>query len=216
MKKKRSETLTFDINNFEALCDKLAKKDKDLKNIIHQYGYPPFWDRTASFETLVYIILEQQVSLSSARAAFLKLKEKLTDITPESLLKLSDDELRACYFSRQKTIYARHLARAIASKQLDLNSFINLENDAIRTALTQVKGIGNCTVDVYLMMVMHRTNLFPLGDIALIRSIKETKALHPGISKEEIANIAISWQPYQTIAAYLLWHAYLCKRKTAL
>ncbi|MEO6232264.1 MAG: DNA-3-methyladenine glycosylase 2 family protein [Ferruginibacter sp.] len=216
MKKKLSPTLTFNINNFETICDKLAKKDIDLRKIIHSYGYPPFWDRVASFETLVYIILEQQVSLSSARAAFLKLKEKLTDITPESLLQLSDDEMRACYFSRQKTIYARDLAGAILSKKLDLDSFLNLENEEIRTALTQVKGIGNWTVDVYLMMVMHRTNLFPLGDVALIRSIKENKELQPGITKEEIAEIANSWQPYQTIAAYLLWHAYLCKRKTAL
>ncbi len=215
MKRKLLQPLSFNINNFEAICDKLAKKDKDLKNIIHSYGYPPFWNRAASFETLVYIILEQQVSLSSARAAFFKLKEKVTDITPESLLQLNDAEMRACYFSRQKTIYARHLAQAMQSGQLDIDSFVNLENDEIRAALTQVKGIGNWTVDVYLMMVMHRTNLFPLGDIALIRSIKETKALHAGITKEEIAEIVTHWQPYQTIAAYLLWHAYLSKRKTA-
>lgn len=216
MKKKLSATLTFDKNNFKAICDKLAKNDKDLKKIIHRYGYPPFWDRTASFETLVYIILEQQVSLSSARAAFLKLKEKIPDIIPESLLKLSDEEMRACYFSRQKTIYARHLAQSILSNQLNLCSFVNLQNDEIRTALTQVKGIGNWTVDIYLMMVMHRTNLFPMGDIALIRSIKETKALHPGITKEEIEGMVASWQPYQTITAYLLWHAYLSKRKKVL
>jgi DNA-3-methyladenine glycosylase II len=71
-------------------------------------------------------------------------------------------------------------------------------------------------VDVYLMMAMQRTNLFPLGDIALIRSIKETKKLSPGISKEEIERLASKWKPYQTIAAYILWHAYLSKRKKGL
>ena len=96
---------------------------------------------------------------------------------------------------------------------LDLTQLAAMDNDAIRSALTQVKGIGNWTVDVYLMMALKRTNLFPLGDIALIRSLKETKNLHEGISKEEIAVIAKKWEPYQTIAAYMLWHAYLSRRK---
>src|SRR6266513_2734121 len=105
--------LIFHKENFHSLCDQLAKKDKHLRFIIKKYGYPPMWTRTASFQTLIHIILEQQVSLASARAALNKLKEKLGTVTPKKLLELTDKELRACYFSRQKTGYAKCLAQAI-------------------------------------------------------------------------------------------------------
>ncbi len=203
---------TFDKQTFEIICDKLASVDDDLKDIITTYGYPPFWQRAANFETLVHIILEQQVSLASAKAALTKLKEKLINITPENLLQLNDGELKACYFSRQKIIYSRHLATAILSGDLNLESLNSMNNDSIRTTLLQIKGIGNWTVDVYLMMALQRADLFPLGDIALIRSLKETKKLTFDISKEKLALVATKWKPYQTIAAYILWHAYLSKR----
>jgi len=105
----------FSESNFHTLCDKLARKDKDLRGVIKQYGYPPLWSRVPSFPTLIHIILEQQVSLASAKAAFLKLEAKIGHITPEKLLVLTDEEMKACYFSQQKTVYARHLAAAIAN-----------------------------------------------------------------------------------------------------
>src|SRR5215218_1106197 len=103
----------FDETNFQSLCNRLAKKDKDLKEIINSYGYPPMWVRDNTFSTLVLTILEQQVSLASAFAAYKKLKEKVKLITPHTVLQLSDEELRECYFSRQKIIYTRGLATAL-------------------------------------------------------------------------------------------------------
>ena len=204
---------TFNNNNFKSICDQLASRDRDLQNVLNNYGYPPLWKRVPGFETVVHIILEQQVSLASALAAYTKLKEKLTDITPQAVMMLTDDELKACYFSRQKIVYTKHLAQSINSGLLDLTKFSKMGNDEIRRELVQIKGIGNWTVDVYLMMAMQRTDLFPIGDIALINSIKATKNLKPGITKEEIAMIAENWRPYQTVAAFILWHAYLSRRK---
>lgn len=204
---------TFNKDNFRLICDKLASRDKDLKKIIKSYGYPPCWQRAPGFETLVYIILEQQVSLASAKAAYLKLKEKLVSITPQALLQLNDDELKACYFSRQKIVYTRHLAALILSKELDIDSFSKMDSEHIRSALMKVKGIGSWTADVYLMMALQRTDLFPAGDVALIRSIKEVKRLNEDHPKEEILKLSAKWKPYQTIAAYILWHAYLSKRQ---
>jgi DNA-3-methyladenine glycosylase II len=195
------------------LCDKLAAKDIALKNIIRQHGYPPFWSRPASFASLIHIILEQQVSLASAKAAFDKLQQKIDPITPQKLLLLSDEVLKACYFSRQKTVYARCLAEAIITKKINLKKLATAPDDEVRSKLTQVKGIGNWTADVYLMMVLQRCDLFPVGDIALINSAREELQLHKQITKEEILVIAEKWAPYRTIAAFLLWHAYLCKRK---
>ena len=204
---------TFNNKNFKSICDQLASRDRDLQNVLNSYGYPPLWNRIPGFETVVHIILEQQVSLASALAAYTKLKERLIDITPQAVMMLTDDELKACYFSRQKIVYTKHLAQSISSGLLDLTKFSRMGNDEIRRELVKIKGIGNWTVDVYLMMAMQRTDLFPVGDIALINSIKATKNLKPGITKEEIATLAETWKPYQTVAAFILWHAYLSRRK---
>ncbi|MDB5278820.1 MAG: DNA-3-methyladenine glycosylase 2 family protein [Ferruginibacter sp.] len=203
---------SFSEKNFIALCDQLASLDQDLNLVIQQHGYPPLWTRAASFETLIHIILEQQVSLASALAALKKIKEKIVDITPENLLALSDAELKACYFSRQKIVYCRHLASEFIRGELNLDQLQSLSNDAVKSILTKIKGIGNWSTDVYLMMVLHRCDIFPLGDIALLTSVKEVKNLSTETGKESIALIAEKWKPYQSIAAYILWHAYLCKR----
>jgi DNA-3-methyladenine glycosylase II len=203
---------TFNNATFTVLCNQLAAADADLALIITKYGYPFFWSREVSFKTLVHIILEQQVSLASAKAALIKLQQKLGTITPEGFVLLSDDDLKACYFSRQKIGYVKGLANAIITKQLSLNELVAMDDDTVRRTLKQLKGIGDWTVDVFLMMALHRCNLFPTGDIALIKSIKEVKQLPPNTSKNDILQLATGWQPYRTIAAYLLWWAYINKR----
>jgi DNA-3-methyladenine glycosylase II len=215
-KREKEGLLKFDQNNFKKLCNKLAVTDTDLKLIIDTYGHPPVWKRKQSFETLIHIILEQQVSLASAKAALNKLKEKIGNVTPQKITSLTDAELKACYFSRQKIIYARHLAESILNKQLNLKKLAYLPDEAVRAELKKIKGIGDWTVDVYLMMVLQRADLFPVGDIALVNSMKEVKNLHKHTGKEELLLIAKSWKPYRTVAAYLLWHAYIIKRKIKL
>lgn len=202
----------FNEDNFISLCDKLAKKDKDLKAVIKQYGYPPLWGRVPSFATLIHIILEQQVSLASAKAAFLKLEAKIGHITPEKVLLLSDEEMKACYFSRQKIIYARHIALSIVNGELAIEKLSVLEDEQLRTEMKKLKGIGDWTVDVFMMMALHRCDCFPTGDIALMKSAKEVKKLNMQTSKEEILLLAEKWKPYRTIAAFILWHAYIKKR----
>ena len=182
----------FHKDNFSLLCDQLSKADIHFKAIIDQYGYPPMWTRPNSFQTLVLTILEQQVSLASAYAAFRKLREKTGFVTPAKILRLTDEELRACYFSRQKIIYVRELARAIESKQISLRRLSTAPEETIRTELKKIKGIGDWTVDVYLMHALQRTDLFPLGDIALVNSLKEVKQLAAHTSKEELLGIAES------------------------
>ena len=203
---------TFNEDNFHQLCDLLFRKDKDLRRINKDHGYPPMWVRPATFQTLILFILEQQVSLASAYAAFKKLKERIGNVTPEKILAMTDEELRSCYFSRQKIIYARELAGAIQSKQLRLKKISEAHEDEVRLELKKIKGIGDWTVDVYLMHALRRTDLFPLGDIALVNSLKEVKQLPHHISKENMLKIAEPWRPHRTIAAMILWHYYILKR----
>lgn len=202
----------FTAGNFHRLCDVLSKRDKQLAGIIREHGYPPLWTRPNTFQTLVLTILEQQVSLASAYAAFKKLREKTGYVTPQKIMRLSDEELRACYFTRQKRGYVRHLAEAVLSKQLRLKQLAAEPDEAVREKLIKIKGIGHWTVDVYLMHALQRTDLFPLGDIALVNSLKEVKRLPVHTSKEEMLSIAEPWRPYRTIAAMILWHAYIKKR----
>ena len=173
---------------------------------------PPMWTRKQGFETLILIILEQQVSLAAAFAAYKKLKERIGTVTPAKILAMSNEELRECYFTRQKQVYAKELATAFVNKQLQWKKFFAMTDEDVRAQLISIKGIGHWTADVYLMHSLQRTDLFPLGDIALVNSLKERKQLPPHITKEEMLVIAEPWKPYRTIAAMILWHAYIKKR----
>ncbi len=201
----------FTPHNYHAICDELALKDEHFAAVITQFGYPPFWSRENTFETLVHIILEQQVSLASALSALNKLKEKVQQITPERVLLLTDEELKACYFSRQKTTYVRYLAEWVLNGRLKLEALPDLPDDDVRSRLTALKGIGNWTVDIYLLMVLHRTDIFPIGDLAVVNAMKSMKQLPAATTKDELVLQAQQWQPYRSVATMLLWHYYLSK-----
>lgn len=206
----------FGKHNFHVLCDELARRDAELAGIIREHGYPPMWTRPNTFQTLVLTILEQQVSLAAAYAAFRKLREKTGYVTPAKLLQLTDEEMRACYFTRQKMGYARGLATAVQSGQIKLRKMSVLPDAEVRERMIVLKGIGHWTIDVYLMHALQRTDLFPLGDIALVNSLKETKNLKKDVSREKMLKIADAWRPYRTIASMILWHSYIKKRNIKL
>ncbi|MDT3404039.1 DNA-3-methyladenine glycosylase family protein [Mucilaginibacter terrae] len=203
----------FNQQTLHSLCDELALADADLAWVIKHYGYPRFWSRSNTFESLVHVILEQQVSLASALAALNKLKENIQEVTPARLLLLTDEELRACYFSRQKMAYVRYLAEALLSGQLKLEELENLPDEKVRHRLTSLKGIGNWTADIYLLMTLHRTNIFPIGDLAVVNAMKRLKRLPTATTKDELLLIAEQWQPYRSIATMILWHYYLSRGK---
>jgi len=203
---------SFTEQNLHQLCDELASRDASFTDIISAFGYPPFWSRPNTFESLVHIILEQQVSLASALSALQKLKEKTGQITPKTLLFLSDEELKACYFSRQKTVYARLLAENVLNGNLNLQELEQLQDDEVRQKLTAIKGIGNWTTDIYLIFILHRTDVFPVGDLAVVNALKRLKNLSE-TSKERLLQLAEAWKPFRTIASMLLWHEYLSRRK---
>jgi len=203
----------FTSSNFHSICDQLGNTDTHLASIIQAHGYPPMWNRPNTFETLVHIILEQQVSLASALSALNKLRERVQEITPTRVLLLTDEEFKACYCSRQKTAYIKYLAEALLSGQIDLNTFEYLPDDEIRRQMITLKGIGNWTIDVYLMFVLQRADIFPIGDLAAVNALKRVKGLPHHTNREEMISIASEWRPYRTVATMLLWHFYLSAPK---
>lgn len=213
MKRKKSAPATFNSSNFKHICDLLAAGDSDLRDILHTYGYPPIWTRSNSFESLVHIILEQQVSLASALAALNKLKQYTGDINPGNILSLSDAEMRACYVSRQKAGYIRGLAEAINNKTIDLTEFPGMPDELVSAKLIQLKGIGHWTIDVYLIFVLQRADRFPIGDLAAVNALKTLKQLDKGTNKEALLVISNDWKPFRSVASMMLWHYYLSKAK---
>ena len=189
--------------------DYLSKKDAIFKAIIEQYGMPTIPKRPQGFETLVLLILEQQVSIDSAKATFLKIKATQKGITPDILFHVTDAEFRTLGVSRQKTSYIKALATAILDKELDLESLADKTAQQVREELIKIKGIGNWTIDIYLMFCLQAPDLLPLGDIAVVNTIKELLDIH---DKDAMEIHAKQWSPYRSYATYLLWHHYLNKR----
>jgi DNA-3-methyladenine glycosylase II len=191
----------------------LAEVDGDLARIVDQIGPPPMWAREPGFPTLVQIILEQQVSLASAQAAFSKLLESVSPLTPEAFLKLDPGELKRIGFSRQKAAYCRGLASAILNGDLDLDSIQTMDDSTARLEMMKMKGIGPWTADIYLLMALLRPDVWPAGDIALATAIQQVKGLPSRPDEEAVELFAEKWRPWRAVAARLLWHTYLNTRR---
>lgn len=187
----------------------LAQGDPELARILHHLGVPPLWHRPPGFATLVYIILEQQVSLASARAAYNRLLERLTPLTPQAFLTLDDVELKAIGFSRQKTGYGRALAQAVLAGEIDLDRLAGLDDEAVRVELTRLKGIGRWSAEIYLMEALLRPDIWPTGDLALAVAVRRVKNLPATPTPLELETLGETWRPYRAVAARLFWHYYL-------
>ena len=190
----------------------LCRRDPDLRRVVRQFGPPPLWAREPGFSTLIHIILEQQVSLASARAAHTRLIELERRLTPRSFLTFDDATLKACGFSRQKTAYCRHLAESIVARSLDLDALVLLEDEEVKFELEKIKGIGRWTSDIYLLMVLRRPDIWPRGDLALASAAFEVKQLERRPTYDELDLISVAWKPWRAVAARILWHHYLSRR----
>jgi len=214
-----SQNLTFanhkplNENLLQKAVGGLAKVDDDLKNIVDKFGVPPLWDREEGFHTLVRIILEQQVSLKSAKAAYDKLAAKAMPLTPQKFLEFSDSQLKAFGFSRQKTKYGRNVANSILEGSLDLTALRKMDNDSVRSELMKIKGIGIWTADIYLLMVLKRPDVWPQNDLALAIAMQKLKNLNTRPNNEKMIQISKKWKPWRAVAARILWHFYLSNGK---
>lgn len=202
----------IDENNLPRTAQKLTNTEPMFGPVIAKYGPPPLWAREPGFATLLQIILEQQVSLASARACFDRLCRRVRRLTPGALLRLSDVELRADGFSRQKAAYARHLAESVLEKRIDLDSLGGLDDHAAKGELLKLKGIGEWTSDIYLLMALRRPDVMPKGDIALHTAWHRLSG-EPRPTSDEFLLTAEKWRPFRSVAARILWHFYLSERK---
>jgi len=191
----------------------LAARDEMLAGIHATYGDPPLWRRASGFTTLVHIILEQQVSLKSAKAMLVRLEAAVEPFTPERFLELGDAHLRRLGVTRQKSAYLLDLSAAIVNGDLSFTRLARMSDDEARLTLTRIKGIGAWSADVYLLMAMRRADIWPAGDLALAVAMKELKGLAARPAPLELERLAEQWRPHRAVAARMLWQYYLGKKK---
>jgi DNA-3-methyladenine glycosylase II len=187
----------------------LVAADHDFERLYRRNGVPPLWKREPGYATLLLIILEQQVSLASARAAYARLETELGVVTPEAFLGLDDATLRAVGFSRQKAGYGRGLAAALLAGEVDLTRLADADDSTARAELMAIRGIGPWTADVYLLFVLGRQDAWPTGDRALQVSLGRLKAFDGVPDPATTDRVAEAWRPWRSVAARMLWHDYL-------
>jgi DNA-3-methyladenine glycosylase II len=196
------------VRTLRTAARRLADGDPALAASYRRFGPPPLWAREPSYATLVHLILEQQVSLASAQAAFDRLAGALGAVEPAPFLTLDDAQLRAIGFSRQKAGYARDLALALTDG-FDLDALAALSDDDVRTRLVAHRGIGRWTADVYLTMCLLRPDVWPHGDQALATAAMEVSGSPQRPTFAQLGEAAERWRPYRAVAARMLWHHYL-------
>ena len=205
----RTDGRSLDETSLHAAVRFLATVDPDLAGIVERHGPPPLWAREPGFETLVRIILEQQVSLASAEAARRRLVAAAGAIEPAAIVAAGEDALRAAGLTRQKARYLVGLADDVMTGRVDLAALESADDDAARTQLISILGIGRWTADIYLLMALGRPDIWPTGDLALAGSMRRAKRLAALPSGLEQLAIAEVWRPWRAVGARLLWHAYL-------
>jgi DNA-3-methyladenine glycosylase II len=191
----------------------LAARDSDLATVLSNYGPPPLWARKPEFTTLLQIILEQQVSLISAAAMFKRFSINVVPLTPQRLIELGESHLRGFGVTRQKAAYCLNIARAVSEGGLTATALARMSDEEARAELVRVKGIGPWTADIYLLMALKRPDIWPIGDVALVTAITEVKRLSARPSIPEFITLAEGWRPFRAVAARMLWHHYLEKRR---
>jgi len=204
---------TLDHTGFKAAVEYLCEIDPILGEVTNQYGMPKLLDRPSGFPTLVYTILEQQVSLASAKSTYSKLTKRIPDLSPELLLTLSSSEMLEIGFSRQKARYSRLLAEAVIQGKLDMDALSSQSDQTVFSKLTALTGVGPWTANIYLLSALKRPNIWPAGDLALQVAVQELYKLSRRPQNDEIESFGDRWTPYRAVAARILWQYYVSRDK---
>lgn len=189
--------------------EQLCASEPVFGELFTRNGAPPRWRREPTFASLTLLVLEQQVSLASARAAFSKLTDVIGVAEPGPFLTLDDERLREIGFSRQKAGYVRGIADLMLSGELDLGRIAQLDGDEAIAELIRVRGIGVWTASCFALFVNGAPDIWPSGDRALYVSMRDVFSLDEVPSKETADAMADAWRPNRSIAAMMLWHDYL-------
>lgn len=187
--------------------DALAAREPAFATALARVGYPEPRIRDRGYATLLRTIVGQQVSVKAADAVWRKLEAIGDPTDPHAIAAASDEALRACGFSRQKSGYAKSLADEVTSGRLDLDNLPEDDEDAI-VALTRVKGIGRWSAEIYLLFAEGRGDIWPAGDLAVQIEVGRILGHDARPSEKLTRALSETWRPYRGAAAIFTWHHY--------
>ena len=191
---------------------RLAKLDPTLGRIYDDHGPPPLWQRPANFSTFVRIVLEQQVSLASAKSSYDRLVAACGGrVSATAIAQLSPETLAAAGLSRQKSRYITGLAEAVLARRFSVAGLADRDDEDVRTRITSLLGFGNWSADIYLIMALMRPDVLPTGDLGLVKGLAEA-ANEPGLDLPTMMERAERWRPYRSVATRMIWQLYLVRR----
>jgi DNA-3-methyladenine glycosylase II len=188
----------------------LLRRDPVLAALIRKHGACGLAaaQRSDHFSALVRAITGQQLSTKAAATIYGRLAALMPlGVTPESLSALTDDQMRGVGMSRQKGAYFRDLCEKVSSGALPLDSLEAMTDDEVIAALTQVKGIGRWSAEMFLMFRLHRPDVLPVGDLGIVNAIKNVYGLRKKPTPDRIRKIGESWRPYRSVASWYLWRS---------
>ena len=207
----KSVTRPLTNESLAAAAEFLATRDRHLRSVHQRHGPPPMWGRRPGFNTLLRIVLEQQVSLVSARSMYERLRANIDPFDPATFIERGELYLRSLGMTRQKAHYAIQVAQAFTNNELKFISKLN--DEEAHAVLTNIKGVGPWTANIYLLMALRRPDIWPDGDIALASAFGKLRKLETRPPFAELAHFAQRWRPYRSVAARMLWQYYLAERK---
>ncbi len=196
-------------DHIRSMLDHIAKSDQNIKKAIEQVGYPKARVRDHSFTTLLNVIVGQQLSTKAAATIAKRVHALMDDkVSPKAIMNVDDAALRGAGLSRQKVVYTRSLAEAVTSKALDLSALPHMPDGDAVAAITQVKGLGRWSAEIYLMFAVGRTNLWPVDDLAVRHGIAAIIGGEQRPNAKTVEKWGKRWHPYRSTVALLSWHYY--------
>ena len=209
---RRADAAPLDERLLAAAVRKLARDEPRFARIVATHGRPPLWAREPGFETLVLLMLEQQVSLAQAQAMYARVLSAAGTVTPAAVAALGEAGLRSIGVTRQKATYLAALARQLQRGELDLDAIHVLPDAEAAAALDALHGVGPWTAQCYLLFALRRHDAFPAADLALLEAVRGLWRLRARPTPAALARRSEAWRPHRAVAARLLWHHYLAER----
>ncbi|TAM01474.1 MAG: DNA-3-methyladenine glycosylase 2 family protein, partial [Paraburkholderia sp.] len=192
---------------WDRACADLVKRDRILKKLIPKFGPVHLMSQDDPFVTLARSVVGQQISTAAAQAMWRRVEDACPRLVPQQFLKLGHEKLAACGLSKRKTEYILDLAQHFVSGALHVGKWKSMDDEAVIAELTQIRGIGRWTAEMFLIFNLARPNVLPLDDLGLIRAISVNYFSGEPVTRSEAREVAANWEPWRTVATWYMWRS---------
>ncbi|WLE59909.1 DNA-3-methyladenine glycosylase 2 family protein [Burkholderia plantarii] len=192
---------------WDKACADLVKRDRILKKLIPKFGPAHLVKRGDPFVTLARSVVGQQISVASAQAVWAAIEAVCPKLAPQQVIRLGQEKLAACGLSKRKSDYILDLAQHFVSGALHVDKWTSMDDEAVIAELTQIRGIGRWTAEMFLIFNLSRPDVLPLDDLGLIRAISVNYFSGEPVTRSEAREVAANWEPWRTVATWYMWRS---------